>query len=248
MLFDGALQPDRAALWFLGQAGYYIRACGKSLLIDPYLSDSVGRGDPRFTRRYQPPVDPGEVRADIFIVTHDHLDHLDPETIGPYRYKDQTVFVAPRHSAKKLQSLGVKPENIRVVDHGDTVNIDGVEITGIFALGTSADVVDTAGYLIRFPNGRTVYHSADTAFCQLLLDCCPSPEVMLVCINGKYGNLNVDQAIRLAKASGPRYVIPNHYDMMELNGENPETFRCFCQEAGIGEMCRILQVMEEFQW
>ncbi len=247
-MFDSNLHPDRATLWFLGQAGYYMRACGTSLMIDPYLSDSVGRGDPRFTRRYLAPIDPAKVRADIYIVTHDHLDHLDPETIGPYRYKDQTAFVAPRHAAKKLQSLGIKPENITVVDHGDSARIGGVEITGIFALGTSADVVDTAGYLIRFPNGRTVYHSADTAYCQLLLDCCPHPEVTLVCINGKYGNLNVAQAIELAKAAGSPYVIPNHYDVMELNGENPETFRYFCEEAGIGGRCRILRVLEEFQW
>lgn len=248
MFYDVEIAKDQTALWFLGQAGYYIKSCGKSILIDPYLSDSAGKSNPLFKRLYPSPVQAGEMKADIFIITHDHLDHLDPETIGPYPHKDSTRFVAPRHASKKLESLGIAKESIVTVDHGDTANIDGVAVTGVFALGTSPDVLDTTGYLIRFPNGKTLYHSADTAYCQLLLDACPHADVLLVCINGKYGNLAITEAVALTKAVNPLFVIPNHYDIMALNSENPEAFRYFCSDAGIGDKCRILGVPERFTW
>lgn len=238
----------KAVLQFLGQAGYRIESCGKCVLIDPYLSDSVGRSDPRFSRLYPAPVDPGELHGDIYIVTHDHLDHLDPETIAGYRHKDSTKFIAPRFAAKKLKTLGIPAENVFAVDAGETAELDGVSVTGVFALGTSPDALDTTGYMVRFPNGKTVYHSSDTAYCKLLTDACPHADVLLVCINGKCGNLNIDEAIELTKAVDPDFVIPNHYDVMALNSEDPEAFRYFCEEQGIADKCRILKVLDEFQW
>ena len=248
MFYDTELGADQAALWFLGQAGYYIKSTGKSVLIDPYLSDSAGEENPLFKRTYPVPVDAGIIKADIFIVTHDHLDHLDPETIGAYRYKASTVFVAPRHASRKLIELGIRKDQIITVDHGDRVNISGITVTGVFALGTSPDVVDTTGYLLGFPNGKTVYHTSDTAFCRLLLEDCPHADVLLTCINGKCGNLNIDEAVSLSKTVNPSYVIPNHYDVMALNSENPEAFRYFCREAGLEKKCRILKVLEPFIW
>jgi len=243
--WDAPVLENNVALWFLGQAGYMIKGGGQKILIDPYLSDSVGKVAPLFARAYPPPVQPEDVHADIFIVTHDHTDHLDPETIGSYLYKDTTQFIAPRHAAKKLKTLGI--QNINVVDHGDSAVINGVTITGVFALATGADTVDTCGYLLAFPNGKTVYHTSDTAFCNLLLEAAPKNiDVLLTCINGKFGNLNIAQAIELTLAASPKYVIPNHYDVMALNAENPESFRYF---YGNGDAeCVILQPLQEFVW
>ena len=245
--WEADVPENSAALWFLGQAGYYMKACGQTILIDPYLTDSVGKSAPLFSRAYPPPVSPAEVKADIFIVTHDHTDHLDPETIEAYAHKDITTFVAPRHAAKRLATLGVK--NITVIDHGDSAVISGVKITGVFTLATGADTVDTCGYLVTFPNGKTVYHTADTAYCQLLLDAAPKDvDVLLTCINGKWGNLNIAQAIELTKAVNPKYAIPNHYDVMALNAENPESFRFFCKSASVKSEVVVLQTMETFTW
>jgi len=248
LFYDIDLPDKSAALWFFGQAGYYLKAQGHGILIDPYLSDSVGRSDVRFARQYPSPVQAGDIKADIYIVTHDHLDHLDPETIAQYRYKDSTQFVAPRFAAKKLAVLGVPKGNIHICDSGDSIELDGVIIKGVFALGTSPDVLDTTGYLISFPNGKSVYHSSDTAYCRLLLEACPHADVLLVCINGKDGNLNVQEAVEMTKAVDPLYVIPNHYDMMALNAENPEVFQYYCGEAGIEKKCVIMSVIDPFIW
>jgi L-ascorbate 6-phosphate lactonase len=238
------MQNEEAGLWFLGQAGYIARSREVSLAIDPYLSDSVGATDPDFTRQIPVPIEPGDLDVDIFIVTHDHLDHLDPDTVRGYRHVDSTVFVAPRLAAGKLVELGVPKESIVRIDSGEAQSIKGVCITGVFALPTGKEVIDTTGYLVEFENGRSFYHASDTAYCELLLKAAPHAEVLLVPINGKWGNLNIEQAALLVEAVKPRTVIPNHYDVMALNSENPEAFRHRCKGAD----CVILPVMQPFIW
>lgn len=241
-------EEGKAALWFLGQSGFYIKSKGCSVVIDPYLSDSAGDHDPSCHRAYPVPFKPENLKADIFIATHDHLDHLDPITIEKYSYKEQTLFLSPRSGARKLKNLGIPEGQIRVLNQGDCFENSQVKITGIFALGTGTDVIDTAGYHIVFQNGKSIYHTSDTSYCELLLKAAPRADVLLACINGKFGNLTIDEAVKLTEACMPQYVIPHHYDAMELNRENPETFRYVCREHGLGEKCRILSVLEKFEW
>ncbi|MCL2774382.1 MAG: MBL fold metallo-hydrolase [Oscillospiraceae bacterium] len=246
MAYDVELKEDEAAIYFLGQAGYFIKSCGRAILIDPYLSDYCGRGDKRFSRLYPVSVDPKELFADIFIVTHDHNDHLDPETIMRYGIDKDTIFVAPHLTVKHLRKLGIPDERITVIDCGETSIVREMEIAGIFALGTSKDSIDTTGYKIGFRNGKTIYHTADTTYCELLEKSAEYADVILACINGKQGNMNVEQAAKLAKILDVKYAIPNHYDVMALNSENPELFRYLCEVNGIGDRCRILEVGKPF--
>lgn len=243
------LAPGEAALWWLGQAGYIVRAGEVTVAIDPYLTDSAAAHAPEFVRLYPPPITPEELRADVMLITHDHLDHLDPETIRRYPAKAETWFVAPHLTALRLPALGVPANRIVRLGAGETRTVAGVEVRGVFALPTGPDVLDTTGYLLRFANGRSVYHTSDTAFHPLVLAAAPrAPEVMLVPINGKWGNPGPEQAAEFAVAVRPRFVLPNHYDVMALNAENPETFRWFCGQRGLGECCVLARRMEPFVW
>jgi L-ascorbate 6-phosphate lactonase len=248
-VLDFSLRPDEAAIWFLGQAGFLIRDGGLTVAIDPYLSDSVKAVAPEFGRCLPVPLDPRDLRVDVFVVTHNHLDHLDPETIRPYAHKDSTTFIAPRLASLELLKLGVPSRSIRTTDAGQQARVADLVVEGIFALPTGADVLDTTGYHLRFPNGRSVYHTSDTAYSPLLATTVPKGvEVLLVPINGKWGNLTAEQAVDVTAATGPRYVIPHHYDVMALNSENPETFRWFCRKRNLSADCAILEVMKPFLW
>jgi len=248
-ILDFPLADDQAALWFLGQAGYVIRAGGVSVAIDPYLTDSVGDRSPAFARAVPVPLAPEQLKVDVFIVTHDHLDHLDGDTVGAYAHKATTLFVAPRLAARKLAALGIADDRIRRVDSGETLELDGLTVAGVYAVPTGADVLDTTGYLLTFANGRSVYHSSDTAAGELLFEAAPrGPDVMAVCINGKFGNLTVEQAVRLAAAVRPRLAVPNHYDMMALNSENPDSFVHFMRQAAPDVPVEVLQIMRPLVW
>lgn len=242
------LARNQAALFFLGQAGYLIRAGGKTIVIDPYLSDSVGKIKPLFSRLYPPPISPEDLKTDLFIVTHDHLDHLDPETIKPYKYKKETIFIGPRLACKKLKTLGIKERNIIKIDSGEKRKLGKIKITGVYAIPNEASVIDTTGYLIEFANGRSLYHSSDTGFSELLLACVPRAEVFCVCINGKMGNLSPSQAARVAGAVNPKIAIPNHYDIMRLNSENPELFAYLMSKENPKIKARVLKPLEPFIW
>src|SRR5262245_39201748 len=101
-IWDQSLAPAEAALWWLGQAGYILRASQMTVAIDPYLTDSAAAKAPEFTRLFPPPIAPEELRVDVVLITHAHLDHLDPETIGRYPAKAETWFVAPHLTALGL--------------------------------------------------------------------------------------------------------------------------------------------------
>ncbi|MCX5758353.1 MAG: MBL fold metallo-hydrolase, partial [Candidatus Hydrogenedentes bacterium] len=135
------------ALWWLGQAGFACKSPrGTVVYIDPYLSNSAAVTAPEFGRQLPVPIEPEDLRADLVLVTHDHLDHLDPETIRRYPRRHSTQFVAPRLAARKLRELGVPPRQIKRVDSGEQWTWHQLTIRGVFALPTGADVLDTTGY------------------------------------------------------------------------------------------------------
>lgn len=242
------LIENQAALWFLGQSGFVIKSAGITLAIDPYLSDSVTKVSPSLTRRYPAPIEPSALNVDIYIATHDHLDHLDPETVAPYKHKEATMFVGPRFVCNKFASLGVPKQNIVKIESGESKKVREVDITGIYALANEPAAIDTAGYKIVFANGRSVYHTADTGYSPLLLKCAPSAEVGLFVINGKWGNLNIEQAAELADMVNPRFAIPHHYDLMELNSENPDTFKYQMNYINPRIEVKIPMLMQPFVW
>src|SRR5437868_15090499 len=75
-------------LWWLGQSGFLVQWQGRHLLLDPYLSDSLthkyaGTDKPhlRMTERV---VAPERLTfIDVATSSHNHTDHLDPDTLGP---------------------------------------------------------------------------------------------------------------------------------------------------------------------
>lgn len=247
-ILEFPLRDDQAALWTLGQAGCVLRGCGKTLVIDPYLSDSAAGRDGKYRRLIPVPIEPADLAVDIFIVTHDHLDHLDPDTIRAYPRKDGTVFVAPRLACHALRTLGILERNIRRLDSGEELDLDGILLQGTYAVPTEPCVVDTCGYAVRFSNGRTLCHVSDTAWSELLLQTTPKTEVILVPINGKWGNLNIRQAADLAAHVAPTTAIPMHYDMMALNSADPADFAQSLKERNPAVAVQILKVLQPFVW
>lgn len=65
---------------WLGQGGYWIRCGETAVCLDPYLSFSCEEHGGH-TRIAPPPLDPASVRADLFVFSHDHMDHLDEGTL-----------------------------------------------------------------------------------------------------------------------------------------------------------------------
>lgn len=197
---------------WIGQSGYILTDGKTTLCIDPYLSDVVNRIAAR-PRTRAVPIKPEELEADAVICTHNHLDHVDTDSIP--LMKKKITFYAPQVCEKPLHDLGV--ENYREFDEGQSYNIGEFKITAVFAEHS----VPAVGVIVEY-GGEKLYFSGDTLYNKRLevIRC----DYMFVCINGRLGNMNVSEAVRLAKIIKPKLAVPNHYDMFESNSEDPKKF------------------------
>ena len=199
----------------LGQSGYILKTERSEIIIDPYLSDSVNRvaGRPRLLPI---PLKPADISCDAVICTHDHLDHLDPDTVTEIASK--TLFVTTNGGKEKLKSLG--KENVIAVSEGESVRLGDFEITAVFADHT----VEAFGIIVK-AEGKTLYFSGDTLYNERLFAIAKySPDATFICINGRLGNMNAEEALVTAKMIGAKRNIPNHYDMFASNSEDPHLF------------------------
>ena len=229
------------AIWWIGQAGYIIKtARGKVLMIDTYLS---GGG----TRMMPPPIEPDEIKCDLYLATHNHVDHADHETIEKIPQGNVGAFVGPRNVASSLRKLGVDEKRIREVNVGEEATLEGIRIRGTFCIPTDDSVLDSEGFLITTEDGINVYHTGDTGYHDFLFYLSRHPiDIMLVCINGGMGNMGVDEAVKLTRLLRPKLVVPNHYGMFMANTADPTLFRTRLLATGAEPPCQILRVGEKY--
>ena len=200
---------------FLGQSGYIIKSNNSQIIIDPYLSDSVNRAAGR-ARMLPIPLNPNEISCDAVICTHNHLDHLDPDTVS--KIPTGQFFITTNEGKGTLAALGIN--NVAALNIGDSIKVGDFEITAVFADHT----VEAFGLIIRAEN-KTLYFSGDTLYNEKLFEISKyKPDITFICINGRLGNMNIKEAIVTAEKIGAEINIPNHYDMFESNSENPRLF------------------------
>ena len=200
---------------FLGQSGYIIVGGDTTVIIDPYLSDSVNRVAGR-PRTLPVPIDPSKINCDAVICTHNHLDHLDPDTVE--KISDGQFFITTEEGVSVLSEMGKK--NTRALKEGDSVTLGDMEITAVFADHT----VEAFGVILR-AEGKALYFRGDTLYNEKLFDIARfSPDYTFICINGRLGNMNAKEALITAEKIGAAVNIPNHYDMFASNSEDPLLF------------------------
>jgi len=244
---EAKVASGKVAVWWLGQSGYVFKdARGVTLAVDPYLSDSCGT-KPSSKRMVPVPIEPEEFAVDVYCCTHDHADHLDPETVSRYGAKDTTTFVGPRNVRRHLVELGIPPERIVQVDAGDEQTVRGIAVRGTFALATDYDSLDGMGCLLTFDSGTKAYITGDTAYANLLGGVARyRPDLMCVVINRGYGNLDIYEAAVLTAVVKPKLVVPSHYGMFPGNTVDPEEFPPALEEIACDVPCKLPRLMEAF--
>jgi L-ascorbate 6-phosphate lactonase len=232
---------DHVAIWWIGQAGYIIKTTrGMVLIIDAYLSGGNIRMIP-------PPIEPKEIKCDLYLTTHNHIDHADLKSIEKIPKGNVEIFVGPRDVVAGLTKLGIDKRRIREVNVGGEVNHKDIRVRGTFCIPTDETVLDSEGYIITTEDGMNIYHTGDTGFHDFLFYLSRHPiDVMLVCINGGMGNMGIDEAVKLTRLLRPKLVIPNHYGMFEANTADPNLFRTRLLATGAEPPCQILRVGEKY--
>ena len=210
---------------WLGQAGYFLDLDGTTILLDPYLSDIVFEVE-KMPRMVEPPLDPQGLCADLLIATHDHMDHLDPVAV-PQMDKLRMKYAGPNSCLKKFESLGIGTDNPLLLGRGDTLCFNGVELTGLYADHTA----DSIGLYLTY-DGLHLYFTGDSLFSSELGEGRPV-DVLFTCINGRLGNMAVEEAIELTQLTKAKVGIPNHYGMFAANTEDPQKYLDGIRSLGI---------------
>lgn len=205
-------------LQWIGQGGYLLKSDKAAVCIDPYLSDCVEKASGK-ARLVEPPIQPEKLAVDVVICTHDHLDHLDVDAI-PQMDKKKIRFAGPESCRKHLLALDVPENRLVRLDVGGTMQAGDFYITAVYAKHTE----DSIGVVIKH-EGITLYFPGDTLYDSKLAQVAQfHPDMMVICINGKLGNMNADEAVTLTNQIGPKVAVPSHYGMFADNTEDPAKY------------------------
>ena len=233
-------------VWYMGQHGFVINIDGTVIFIDVILNALPGK-DGIDRRNYPPPFGPDEkLRADYYIATHNHGDHLNIKTVAPLAMANPGVrFIVPEPWVSVLTGAGINGERVSGARSGEAINAGGIQLIPVPAIHTrfiqDEGVRDKngchtdLGFVIKAA-GFSLYHPGDTwitpGLVKTLKELGPLDIAMLP-INGTdwertdegcIGNVNAMDAVKLAQAVPVDLVIPCHFDMMPGNTENPAYF------------------------
>ncbi len=200
---------------WMGQAGLYIEADGKKIMIDPYLSDSVAKINPKNTRRV--PVDKAflKIVPDIIVCTHDHLDHNDPETLSHYLSSgDREITVlAPGTAWSSIRGLG-GPHNYVCFERHSEWTEGAIRLIAVHAEHSAPKAI---GVVIE-AEGKRLYITGDTLYnTEIFADVLPlgKLDAVFLPINGVGNNMNMADAARFCEKLQPTTAVPLHWGLFD---------------------------------
>ncbi len=217
------------ALWWLAQAGFVFKTdSGSVLYVDPYLSNVVEKAF-GFKRLSLAPILTEEVRADWLVSSHEHLDHMDTDALPVVAENCPACrFAGSAACIPEYGKMGIPTDRCVLLEAGRQYALGGVTVTA--ARSDHGDLSPTALSLLFDFGGVRVLFTGDTALniplMQPLIDL--KPNVLLTCINGRFGNLNAGEAAELTAIVSPQIVVPCHFWMFKEHNGDPEAFIQAC--------------------
>ena len=144
----------------LGQAGLLFDLDGVRVMVDPYLSNSVERLEPKNYRRQ--PIDESffDIKPDILVLTHNHLDHTDPETLKKLFSRHNGICVLASGNAWQTVRKFGGDNNYIMFNRGTVWTEKGIRFEAIHAEHSDDKAV---GVIISY-DGKNYYITGDTLY------------------------------------------------------------------------------------
>lgn len=201
---------------WLGQAGLMFETCGKTIIVDPYLSDSVERIEPHNRRRV--PVDERflAVKPDLIVLTHNHLDHTDPDTLCHYLTRDARVTVLASGNAWQNVRREFGGRHNYVTFNRLTEWTEGeLRFRAVYAEHSDSCAI---GFTLE-AEGKVYYVTGDTLYNERIFADLPEHiDYIFLPVNGVGNNMNFADAARFCERLGA-VAIPLHcglFDSLKL--------------------------------
>ena len=199
---------------YIGQAGLLIEINGAKILVDPYLSNSVVKVNPRNYRRQ--PIDESllKIMPDAIVLTHDHIDHTDEETLVHYLGKETEkpiLVLGSRSAYKKALSFKNYHNYVEFPPHTEWSEF-GLKFTSVKAEHSDFEAI---GVIIE-DGDKKYYITGDTLYNEDIFNDIPDDiYALFLPINGLGNNMNKTDAARFAKRVGAKFTIPFHVGMFD---------------------------------
>ncbi len=220
------IPSGRVGVWWLGQATFCFKFGATIVYTDPFYRDE----NHALKTLCETPLKPEEfVDASIICCTHEHLDHIDPETLpGAMRASPNAKLVLPNWTQDFTADLGVPRERMVPMWGDDTLSLGGVTIHAIPAAHETLDFDAHRGYrylgYVIEANGARIYHTGDVqpypGWYERVKKFEPFDAVFLPI--SAVDNLHWTQAAYFCALHRPKLAVPIHYNMFANYTEDPQ--------------------------
>lgn len=230
---------------WLGQSGFIIASDDFSVATDLYLSDYCQKISKLDHTRLTPiPIAPEKLgHLDAYLISHAHIDHCDPETIGPILSHGDTTFYGPKAIQSKIVDAKLPMDRFQFVKENAVTQLsENVSLCPIPAAHEDLEMDENGdsvalSFLLAFANARKVFFiggdtipydgqgdQANQAIAALGAE--NYQKTAILPINGRdkeradlgfKGTLLVEEAAALVKAINATALIPCHFGMFALN-------------------------------
>ncbi|MEM2759229.1 MAG: MBL fold metallo-hydrolase [Nitrososphaerales archaeon] len=191
---------------------------GKTVYIDPYKINVVGK-------------------ADILLISHEHFDHLSMNDVKKV-VSSETSIVTAKECEGALKNVGAK--EVIVVKPGDTVKVQGIEITAVPAYNTNKINPDTrkpfhpkednkVGFVVTM-NSVRIYHAGDTDAVEEMKNI--RVDIALLPVSGTYV-MTAEEAAQAVKMIKPKIAIPMHYAAIVGSEKDAKKFKQLVKECDV---------------
>ena len=203
-------------IW-LGQAGLLFETEGKTIIVDPYLSDSVEKIEPQNKRRV--PVDKSvfDIKPDIIVLTHNHLDHTDPDTLKHFITQNSNILVLASGNAwsTERERFGGNKNSVMFNRHSKWTE-GNITFTAVKAEHSDENAI---GFIME-AEGKKYYVTGDTLYNEdIFVDLTEDIDYVFLPVNGRGNNMNMQDGKHFCERIGAK-AVPLHcglFDDLDMN-------------------------------
>lgn len=256
------LQSDREGILWLGHAAFFIRIGSKNILLDPVF------GKPPFVKTFVDAPSPLEKirQVDYVLLSHDHRDHADEESIKQIASKfpdarfygglrmDELLkdWITPTNeiqTAGWFQQFRLPDENVKIY----FLPVRHWSRRGLFDTNEKL----WGGYVIQGA-GKTIYFSGDSGYgshYRETAELFPQIDYFLIGI-GAYkprwfmepNHNSPDDALKAFADARAKFLVPMHFGRFDLSDEPPgEPLRLLkekAQQMNVSDKIKALNINE----
>jgi L-ascorbate metabolism protein UlaG (beta-lactamase superfamily) len=232
------LAPEgKAVLTFINHSTFLIQLQGMNILTDPIFAERVSPYKFIGPKRVRPPGVALErlPKIDLVLISHNHYDHLDIESLKIIDGKYHPLFLVPLGDEKLLKEEGI--QNVLAMDWWQEYKLRDTTIVFTPAQHWSArGLFDKSeslwgGYFISHPLIK-LFHAGDTGHAshfKKIAEKLGNPDVAMIPIGAyeprwfmKGHHLNPEEAIFAHKDLGSKFSIGMHFGTFPLTDEGRE--------------------------